>query len=551
MSNATSPDPEKSSAPPSPSPSATRDLKTDVLAGLLVFLIALPLCLGIALASGFPPVAGILTAIVGGLIVSPIMGAPLTIKGPAAGLIVIVIGAVTELGGGDLILGYQLTLACIVLSGLLQVGLGLLRAGRVADFFPSSVVHGMLAAIGVIIFAKQAHTMLGVSASARGAFGALAEIPHSLMNMNPEIALIGLLSLVILFALPQIPHPLAKKIPAPMLVLLVAVPLGLYFDLEHAHHYTLEVTHTDYEIGPNFLITLPDSLLAAITFPNWSQIFSGTSVRYIVMLTLVGSIESLLSARAIDQLDPNKGKSDYDRDLLATGIGNTLCGLIGALPMISEIVRSSANLNNGAKSRWANFSHGAFLLFFVALFPFLIHRIPLAALAAMLVYTGTRLASPGELIKAWKIGKEQLVVFAVTMVGCIAIDLLVGVALGIIVKLLIELALGAGVKNLVRVRTETTIEADGTQRITLRSSAMFTNYLSLKALLLEASKKGAIVLDLSAAKLVDHTSLERLHDLVAELKHEGKSLVLEGEDRLTKLSEHPMAVRRSIVPPAA
>lgn len=541
--------PAKAETPIPTTQTKARDLRADILSGFLVFLIALPLCLGISLASGFPPVAGILTAIIGGLIVSPIMGAPLTIKGPAAGLIVIVVGAVSELGDGDPIVGYQRTLACIVIAGLLQVGLGLVRAGRLADFFPSSVVHGMLAAIGVIIFAKQAHTMLGVTPEGREPLELIAQIPSSIMNMNPEIALIGALGLALLIGVPLIPHPLAKKIPAPMLVLLVAVPLGFLFDLNHLHHYTLEVTHTDYELGPRFLVTLPDSLVSAVTFPDWSLIFGATSMRYIVMLTLVGSIESLLSARAIDQLDTRRLKSDYDRDLLAVGIGNTLAGLVGGLPMIAEIVRSSANLNSGARSRWSNFAHGGFLLVFVAFFPMLIHRIPLAALAAMLVYTGARLASPGELVKTWKIGKEQLVVFLVTAIGCIAVDLLIGVALGILTKLLIELALGAGVRNLIKVKTEITVEEGGAQRVTLRSSAMFTNYLSLKALLIDLSKKGPVILDLSHSAFVDHTTYERLHDLEGEFAHEGRSLKLAGEERLTKLSEHPMAARRSIAPP--
>lgn len=535
--------------PPAPAPpDAKRSWQPDLLAGFLVFLIALPLCLGISLASGFPPVAGILTAIIGGLVVSPIMGAPLTIKGPAAGLIVIVVGAVTELGEGDAILGYRRALAAIVIAGVLQVGLGLVRAGRIADFFPSSVVHGMLAAIGVIIFAKQAHTMLGVVPEGREPLELIRELPASVMQMNPEIALIGLLGLVILFALPRIEHPLAKKIPAPMLVLLVAVPLGLLFDLDHTHHYTLEVTHTDYEIGPRFLVTLPDSLTSAITFPDWSMVGSSTSIRYVVMLTLVGSLESLLSARAIDQLDPRKLKSDYDRDLLAVGVGNTLAGLVGGLPMIAEIVRSSANLNNGARSRWANFAHGAFLLVFVAFFPVLIHRIPLAALAAMLVFTGYRLASPGELVKTYKIGREQLVVFLVTMIGCVAVDLLVGVALGILTKLVIELALGAGFRHLLKVALDRE-EREGAIRLTLRSASTFTNYLSLKAAVLEASQKGPVVLDISQAPLVDHTTMERLGDLTGELAHEGRSFTVEGGERLAKLSEHPMAARRSIAPP--
>jgi MFS superfamily sulfate permease-like transporter len=370
------------------------------------------------------------------------------------------------------------------------------------------------------------------------------------VHLNPAIALIGLLGLSILVLIPRIDHPLAKKIPAPMLVLLCTVPLGFLFDLEHPHHYTFDLTHTDYEVGPHLLVTVPDSLLQAITLPDWSAITSGTSIRYIVMLALVGSTESLLSARAVDQLDPRKLKSDYDRDLLAVGIGNALAGLIGGLPMISEIVRSSANLNAGARSRWANFAHGAFLLVFVAFFPALIHRIPLAALAAMLVFTGSRLASPHELIETYRIGREQLVVFVVTAIGCLAVDLLVGVAIGIAIKLAIELGMGMDLKHLLRVALDRE-ERDGTIRLTLRSAATFTNYLSLKAIILNVAQQGPVVLDVSKSPLIDHTTMERLSDLAGELKHEGKSFAIEGLEHLAKLGEHPLAARRSLVPTAA
>jgi MFS superfamily sulfate permease-like transporter len=186
----------------------------------------------------------------------------------------------------------------------------------------------------------------------------------------------------------------------------------------------------------------------------------------------------------------------------------------------------------------------------VAFVPFLIHRIPLAALAAMLVFTGYRLASPGELVKTYKIGREQLTVFLVTTVGCIAVDLLVGVALGIVTKLLIELALGAGVKHLLEVAVDRE-EAGGTTYLTLRSAGIFTNYLSLKAIIREAGKEGSVVLDISKSPLVDHTTMERLHDLVGEFQHDGKTFRIDGGERLAKLSQHPMAVRRSVLPPPA
>ncbi len=551
--SASSPPPSRSLPPPPSTPrgpeSRLAKLRADALSGFLVFLIALPLSLGISLASGFPPVAGLLTAMVGGLLVSLVMGAPLTIKGPAAGLIVIALGAVTDLGGGDATLGYRRALACIVVAGALQAGLGLMKAGRIADFFPSSVVHGMLAAIGVIICAKQVHVMLGVTPHGHEPIELLLEIPSSLAQLNPEVLLVGAVSLVILFLMPMIAHPLARKIPAPMVVLCVAVPLGLYFDFSHEHTYTLAVTHTSYAITPRYLVTLPDHLISAITLPDFSVLTSTTSIRYVVMFALVGSIESLLSARAIDQLDKERHKSDYDRDLLAVGLGNVVAGLIGGLPMIAEIVRSKANLDAGARSRWSNFFHGAFLLVFVAFLPNLIHRIPLAALAAMLVYTGTRLASPSEFIKTFQIGREQLAVFVVTMIGCIGVDLLVGVALGIVTKLTIQLVLGSRFATLAKAAIEETTDGAVTT-LTVRSNATFTNYLSIKARIYAAAARGSVIVDLSGAAFVDHTTLERLHDLEGELSHEGKSLTVRGTEQLTPLSQHPMAARRSVMPPA-
>ena len=261
--------------------------KNDLSAGFFVFLIALPLCLGISMASGFPPVAGLFTAIIGGLLVSFFGGSQLTIKGPAAGLIVIALGAVEELGRGDAFVGYQLALATIVAAGVLQIVFGLLRSGILSDFFPSAAVHGMLAAIGIIIAAKQLHTLVGIKPEGKETLELLAEIPKSIGLLNPEIAIIGLISLLILFVFPLIKHPWFKKIPAPLVVILVAIPLGHLFDLEHEHKY-LFLDNQLYTIGPRFLVTLPNNLLAAVTFPDFSQLFSATSIKYIIMFALVG-----------------------------------------------------------------------------------------------------------------------------------------------------------------------------------------------------------------------------------------------------------------------
>lgn len=520
----------------------TSTWKSDLYSGFLVFLIAMPLCLGISMASGFPPIAGILTAIVGGMVVSFLGSARLTIKGPAAGLIVIAIGAVTELGNGDLAAGYRRAVAIVVVAGVIQILLAVTRAGVFGDLMPSAVVHGMLAAIGIIIISKQAHTVLGVTPEGKEPLHLLAEIPHSLAMLNPEIFLIGALSLLILFALPLVRTGWARQIPAPMLVLAVAVPLGAFFDITHPHVYQFSA-HT-YEVGPKFLIRLPGSLLSAIAFPDFSQITSAVSIKYIVMFALVGTIESLLSVIAVDSLDPERRVSDLNRDLLATGIGNTVSGLIGGLPMISEIVRSKANIDNGAKSHLANFFHGSFLLLSILLIPGLLQQIPLAALAAMLIYTGTRLASPKEFVHVYKIGPEQLLLFVVTMMVTLATDLLIGVGVGLLLKLVLHIKNGVPLRSLFRSIVEE-IQEDGRLILKVQDAAIFTNYLGLKRRLMSLTNNaGTVVLDFENAWVVDHTVLAKLQKISRDWTN-GR-LILAGLDDHVPTSPHELAARRKL-----
>lgn len=520
------------------------NFKSDALSGFLVFLIALPLCLAISKASGFPPVAGIFTAIIGGMLVSFLGGSELTIKGPAAGLIVIAISSVDELGKGDAMVGYKLTLAVVVVAGIVQILFGLLKSGVLGDFFPSAAIHGMMAAIGITIILKQLFVLTGVKPEGKEAFDLMKQIPHAFATLNPDIFIIGVISLAILFALPQIKSKIIKKIPAPLLVIFIAIPLGRMFDLGHEHTY-LFLDHHNYTIGPKFLVELPKSIIAAITFPDFSQVTSAISIKYIIMFALVGSLESLLSTKAIDMIDPYKRKSNMNRDLLGVGIGNTLAGLVGGLPMISEIVRSSSNVNNGAKSRWANFFHGLFLLIFVAFAGSLISQIPLAALAAMLIYTGIRLASPKEFAHTYHKGPEQLAIFLITIFFTLATDLLVGIAAGIVTKIIIHIYRGLPIKNIFKPLIDVKHEAhDDIYTVYVSAAAVFSNYISFKKYLDAIPKSKHIIIDFTEAKLVDHTVMEHLHHYQNDyLATNGKFEII-GLENHKSISEHPLAAKR-------
>jgi MFS superfamily sulfate permease-like transporter len=518
----------------------------DFKSGFMVFLIALPLCLGISLASGYPAIAGVFTAIVGGILGTFISNAELTIKGPAAGLIVIAVGAVTELGGGDMILGYKLALGIGVAAGIIQIVFGLLKVGILGEFFPLAAVHGMLAAIGVIIMSKQVHTVLGVGGVSGEPLELIAHIPSSIMHMNPEVALIGIISLVILIGVPLLPFSWAKKVPGPMVVLAVAIPLGLLFDLGHEHIYQWQ--HHDYQVGPQYLVQVPSNLLAAIVFPDFSALSTMAGWKYVIMFALVGSLESLLSAKAVDLLDPWNRRSNMDRDLLAVGIGNTLVAFIGGLPMISEIVRSSANASNGARTRFANMWHGVFLLACVALIPTLIATIPMAALAAMLVYTGFRLASPKEFIATYKVGTEQLIIFGMTLIMTLATDLLIGIAAGIVTKIVIHAVRGVPPHRAftAKVTTEAATDADERPVITVKveGALVFSNWLSFLKRIRSLDPKADVVVDLSNATLVDHSAMSKLGELTDEYEQRKGHFEIRGLEEHSATSAHPQSARR-------
>lgn len=510
------------------------NFKSDAISGFIVFLLALPLSLGIAKASEFPPLMGLITAIIGGIVVSLFMGSRLTIKGPAAGLIVIVAGSVADFGGGEQ--GWHLALGAMVVAGLIQILFGVFKLGKLADFFPLSAIHGMLAAIGLIIIVKQIPVLLDIDpAVAKGSpFAMIGKIPSFIANLDPKATLIGVVSLAIMLGWPYIKNKTIKMIPAPLVVLLIAIPAELLMDFQHT-----EPKYALVHIG-----NLLENININVDFSGISQM--GVFVKYVIMFALVGSLESLLTVKAIDLMDPFKRKSNANKDLIAVGIGNTISAVLGGLPMISEVARSSANVNNGAQTRWANFFHGAFILVFVLLASHLIELIPNTALAAMLITVGVKLAHPKEFIHTFHIGKEQLAIFLVTIFFTLFEDLLVGIAAGIVLKMIIHLINGTPISSFFHAPTVVSFEGNE-YLVEIDKAAVFTNYLGVKRKLEEIPTGFNVTIDLKKTKLVDHSVMESLHLFKNDYEsHDGGTVKIIGLEEHKPLSNHEFAGRKLV-----
>ncbi|GIW22790.1 MAG: sulfate transporter [Candidatus Sericytochromatia bacterium] len=480
----------------------SKNIVDDIISGLIISFLAMPLSLGIAKASEFPPAMGLLTAIIGGIIVTFFTGCKLSIKGPAAGLIVIIIGAVSEFGGGEV--GWRLTLGAIVVAGIIQIIFGLMKLGKMAEIFPISAIHGMLAAIGLIIIIKQISVLLNVNpeiVKGKSLFETIFSIFYIIKNLDIKASIIGFISLFIMLFWKKIKIDLIKKIPAPLIVLLITIPLGLMMDFKHT-----EPPYALLHIG-NFF----ENIKLNVDFSGINQ--TGIFIKYVIMIALVGSLESLLTVKAVDILDPNKGKSNTDKDLIAVGIGNTISGLLGGLPMISEVARSSTNIANGAKSQWANFFHGFFILLFLLLIPNVIEMIPTSALAAMLISVGINLAHPREFKHAYEMGKDQLAIFLVTIFFTIYEDLLVGIFMGVLLQLVILYVKGLKTKFLFKGKIEIISNSDNTFNIKIEEAGIFLNWLYFKDKIEKLPKNANITLDLNNLKIFDYSFKENILNL--------------------------------------
>ena len=531
----------------------------DLLAGLQVALVSLPLSLGIAIASGAPPVTGVISAIIAGLIFPFLGGAYVTISGPAAGLAPALLTGMLMLGGGDLAAGYPLLLVAICLTGLVQIMLALFKAGRFALFLPVTVVEGMLAAIGIMIIAKQIPALLGAFAPpAKSMLVTIANLPSIILNINPAIALIGGVCLFLMFYLNRTRHAWLRRIPAPLFVAGIGIGLGYLLHLD-----------------AKYLITMPHNIIeGGITLPAFGAVWNNPDLWWsillvVITLTLIDGIESLATIAAVDKIDPYQRKSDPNITLRAMGISNALSSIFGGLTIIPGGVKSRVNIDAGGRTLWANFYNAAFLIVFLFLAKDLISRVPLAAIGAILVYVGWRLCEIRVFSKTFAIGRDQIIIFVATIAAILATDLLFGILLGIAaeVTLLVYLLtpsfravltgrltfaqsfklLWSNFSGLFRNPVIKVKVENGAQpphyRISLGSIVCF-NLLSLDRLLREIPPDAGITLAVTeSGRIIDHTAMEYLHQFHEECLHGNRPFEILGLDNFYPFTSHALSAR--------
>ena len=526
------------------------EIPKNLFSGFVVSLIALPLGLGLALASGAPPISGIIAAIVGGTVVAILGGSNVTITGPGNGLVVVILAAITTLGTGadgviDMSQGFLYTLAAIVISGIIMIVLGFLRLGSLGDFFPSSAIQGMLAAIGIGIFAKQIHVMLGNLEAKGSIIELLVQIPEGILNFintdNSSVfyaGLVGVISLLIMIFYSKIRNRYFQLIPAPMWIVVLSVGMYSYFDL---------FSTTPYPIEKNLLIELSDDILSKFAFPDFGKIYELSFINAVISITLIASIESLLSIKAVDKLDPLKRRSNVNKDIKALGLATVISGFLGGLNVVTVIARSSVNVNNKGSNRSANFFHAGFLVLFILLFASELKKIPLPALAAILVYTGYKLASPENLKKVFRVGSEQLIIFLMTLLVTISTTLITGILVGIIITFVLHVIINKNIllfiKNILKPNVLMFTE-DGKYYVSVKNFSSFLNFTKLKSKLNQIPETEEAIVDFSLCDFVDHSVMENMSNYAAAFTRKGGDFEVIGLDDSKSGSEHPFALRK-------
>lgn len=474
--------------------------KSDFASGLVVFLVALPLCLGIALASGAPLFSGIISGVVGGIIVGFLSQSPISVSGPAAGLTAIVLVAITDLGA------FNVFLTAVFIAGLIQLGLGFLKAGSISNYFPTNVIEGMLAGIGVIIFLKQIPKALGSDVSVGSGLKIVTDVIASFNDAKLGVIIITLLSLVIILVWDRIPALKSIKL---LPSALIAVTIGVLVN-------ELVFKGTSLEITSKYLVTLPiptsfDDLKAIIVTPDFTAFLNPAVWIVAITIAIVASIETLLCIEAADRMDVQKRYTNTNIELKAQGIGNIVSSLLGGLPMTSVVVRTSANVNAGAKSKMSAIIHGILLLISVLTIPVLLNKIPYATLAAILLLIGYKLAKPSIFKHFWHNGKYQFIPFIMTFGAVVFLDLLKGVALGMLISIIAILR--GNMKRAYDFRIEEYKDGD-VIHIDLAQEVSFLNKAAIKITLNKIPKNSKVIINAADTVYIAHDVL----DLIREFK---------------------------------
>jgi MFS superfamily sulfate permease-like transporter len=515
--------------------------RSDFLAAISVSLVALPLALGIAVASEMSPMSGILSAIIGGVVTTFFRGAHLAINGPAAGLITVILGGLVML---DHNINY--VLAAIVVSGGIQIVLGLLKLGRFAKLLPSSVLHGILAAIGVIIIAKQIPFALGTTSDADTVIGNLLDVFSKLPEANPFVFIITLIGILTLVFYKKINNKFIHTIPAPMWVLLLALPSVFAFDFFNDH--SISILGNSYDVGEKLLISIPDNPLDCIMHPDFGMVGTMNFWLTVFSITLIASLLTLASARAVDKLDPYRRTTNLNKDLVGVGISTMVCGALGGLPISTVIVRSTVNVNSNAKTRWSNLYHGIFLLLFVLILAPVLSSIPLAALAAILVHTGFKLASPHVFKHAYDQGVEQLLFLSSTLIITLFTDLLYGILGGVLITLITHMLLAkvgflSFFKLIYKSGSKVLKLENGHYEIKLKGVANFLYALELDKLLEKIPIGSVVRIDLSKTRLVDLSIMENMIEFKRVQDNNGGDVKLIGLDHHVSSTSHNRALK--------
>lgn len=484
--------------------------KTDLLSGVVVFLVALPLCLGIALASGAPLFAGIISGVIGGIVVGFLSHSELSVSGPAAGLTAIVLVAITSLGS------YETFLVAVVLAGMMQIALGFAKAGTISNYFPSNVIEGMLAAIGVIIILKQLPHAIGYDKDNEGDFffiekgtghNTFSALIDAVNYSHVGAIIITLTSLAILIAWTKLSFlKKMKTVPGALVAVVVGVVLNEIF----------KQTGSNLAIAQEHLVALPvpssfADFIGQFSRPNFSAITNSNVWIVAATIAAVASIETLLCIEAADKMDPLKRFTNTNIELKAQGVGNLLSGLIGGLPMTSVIVRTSANINSGARTKISAIAHGMFLLVAVVAIPTVLNKIPLACLAAILLMTGFKLAHPSVFKHMWKSGKFQFAPFIVTVIAVVFTDLLKGVAIGLAIS--IFFILRANMKLAYFFKKEEH-HAGETIHIDLAQEVSFLNKAAIKQTLAHLPENAKVIINAANSVYIDQDVILLIKDFV-------------------------------------